>query len=146
MRDKKMKIQAIILFLIAASMTHAGLFDGGTLTGPTPAAEISRAIQNKSNMAIVYPSDNLSTVLTAVQTGTYTAAAPFVIKLMPGSYTSIDLTVTGDHIIIDASAPGVVVAGAITLSGSPTGVYLYLWNHPSGTYPATLTLTNVAEV
>ena len=110
------------------------------------ASEISRAIANKSNMVIVYPGDNLSTVLTAVQTGTYTAAAPFVIKLMPGSYTAVSLTVTGDHIIIDASAPGVVVAGAITLSGSTTGVYLYLWDHPSGTYPVTLTLTDVEEV
>ena len=132
----------------AMVVVMAGLCFGATRGryDPVQASEISRAIANKSNMVIVYPGDNLSMVLTAVQTGTYAAAAPFVIKLMPGPYTAVSLTVTGNHIVIDASAPGVVVAGAITLIGSPTGVYLYLWDHPSGTYPATLTLTGVEEV
>jgi hypothetical protein len=144
---KLTKMTMITLVLAMSFVANAKLFDGGPLTGPTTAEQISNVIAGKSNMVIVYPGDNLSTVLTAVQTGSYTAAAPFVIKLMPGSYTSVSLTVTGNHIIIDASMPGVVVAGAITLSGSPTGVYLYLWNHPSGTYPGTgITLTNATEV
>ena len=142
----KRSVFAVFMLFMPTLLFAAGSYGGTSIYGDTLASEISKAIANKSNMVIVYPGDNLSMVLTAVQTSTYTAAAPFVIKLMPGSYTAVSLTVTGDHIIIDASAPGVVVAGAITLIGSPTGVYLYLWDHPSGTYPATLTLTDVGEV
>jgi hypothetical protein len=90
----------------------------------------------------------LQAILDALEaSGTPAADDPYVLIFVPGQYASLSLTLGSDHIILDASAPGVVLEGTITMTEGVTGTYLYLWDHPTGTYPgAGLTLVNVGEV
>jgi hypothetical protein len=76
----------------------------------------------------------------------WSADEPGVVMFQPGKYAELDIALNTDHIIINASLPGVVLAGTITAVDSPTGLYVYLWNHPSETYPASLTLVNISGV
>ncbi|MFA5385823.1 MAG: hypothetical protein WC364_14405, partial [Eubacteriales bacterium] len=101
-----------------------------------------------SNVVAVYSSQSSATIQALIDAYEaipgWTAANPLVIRFMPGSYTALDLTL-GNYTIVDADDPGTVLAGEITATGT-TGTYVYLWDHPSGVYPASLTLTNATEI
>jgi len=111
--------------------------------------DLLRAAQN-SNTLYIHPGMTSAQIQAAIDafeaSKTWAADEPGTVIFYPGKYTGLDLSLGSDHIIIDASMPGVVLAGTITAVDSPTGLSIYLWDHPSGTYPASLSLVNIEEV
>jgi len=114
-----------------------------------PGMDLLRAAQN-SNTLYIHPGMTSAQIQAAIDafeaSKTWAADEPGTVIFYPGKYSSLDLSLGSDHIIIDASMPGVVLAGTITAVDSPTGLSIYLWDHPSGTYPASLSLVNIEEV
>lgn len=144
MRKVRVILAAVLLL---AGFCAAGPLGGGG--GPidnagVPGMGLLRAAENEVWIGSGMTSAQIQAAITAAGAGT--ATAPVTIRFGAGYYADLDLSLANDHVILDAGSPGVVLAGSITISGSRTGVYLYLWDHPSGTYPASLSLVNCEEV
>ena len=130
-----------------AGFCAAGPLGGGG--GPidnagVPGMDLLRAAENEVWIYSGMMPAQIQAAITAAGAGT--ATAPVTIRFGAGYYADLDLSLANDHVILDAGNPGVVLAGTITAADSPTGLYIYLWDHPSGTYPASLTLTNITEL
>jgi hypothetical protein len=126
--------------IFASPLSGSGPMGGGSAGG----TDLLRAAENEVWIYSGMTSAQIQAAITAAGAGT--ATAPVTIRFGAGYYADLDLSLANDHVILDAGDPGVVLAGTIATSGSPTGVYIYTWDHPSGTYPANLTLTNITEV
>lgn len=147
------KVRVILAaVLMLAGFCAAGPLGGGG--GPTdnagvPGMDLLRAVEN-SNVLYVHPGMTSAQIQSAIDafeaSKAWAAHEPGTVVFLPGKYTDLNLSLGSDHILIDASMPGVVLAGTITAADSPTGFYIYLWDHPSGTYPASLSLVNCEEV
>jgi len=101
----------------------------------------------RSNVEYVSPSDSSATIQAKIDSmGDGTATSPKVLHFCPGYYASLNLSFDNDYIILDASEPGVVLAGTIAGDSTATGQYVYLWDHPAKTCPATLELQYFREI
>ena len=135
--------------MLAASVGATGGYGGLYVNNRVPGMGLLRAAKN-SNVLYVHSGMTSAQIQSAIDafeaSKAWAANEPGTVIFLPGKYTDLNLSLGSDHILIDASMPGVVLAGTITAADSPTGLYIYLWDHPSGTYPATLALVNCVEV
>jgi len=142
-------IGILFVLMLAASVGATGGYGGLYVNNRVPGMGLLRAAQN-SNTLYIHPGMTSAQIQAAIDafeaSKTWAADEPGTVIFYPGKYSSLDLSLGSDHIIIDASMPGVVLAGTITAVDSPTGLSIYLWDHPSGTYPASLSLVNIEEV
>ena len=142
-------IGILFVLMLAASVGATGGYGGLYVNNRVPGMDLLRAAEN-SNVLYVHPGMTSAQIQSAIDafeaSKTWAADEPGTVIFLPGKYTGLNLSLGSDHILIDASMPGVILAGTITAADSPMGFYIYLWDHPSGTYPASLSLVNCEEV